>query len=64
MEGDYIASVHLFDGSDAAWSLTATISGEVVLFEDGELTHASPTSADITVSWTDFDFTCWDELLG
>ncbi|CAM9172021.1 unnamed protein product [Ectocarpus sp. 8 AP-2014] len=63
VEGDYIASVHLFDGSDAAWSLIATISGEVVLFEEGDLTRASPTSADITVSWTDFDSTCWDELL-
>lgn len=62
VEGDYTASVHLFGGSDAAWSLVVTISGEVVLFEEGDLTRSSPTSADFTVSWTDFDSTCWDEL--
>lgn len=63
VEGDYIASVQLFGGSDAAWNLTVIISGEVALFEEGDLTRSSPTSADFTVSWTDFDSTCWDELL-
>lgn len=63
VEGDYIASVHLFGGSDSAWDLSVIISGQVALSEKGDLTRSSPTSADFTLSWTDFDTTCWDELL-
>ena len=54
MLGDYIASVHLFDGSSGSWRLTANVSGETIWTEEGQVTQSSRSSADFTVSLTEF----------
>ncbi len=68
--GDYIASVNLYSnwnwnlssgsgvnlssGSGVSWRLTARVSGDVVWVEEGDLASSGDSSADFTVSLTEY----------
>ncbi|CAN0308354.1 unnamed protein product, partial [Ectocarpus sp. 6 AP-2014] len=58
--GDYVAYVNLFSyvnlssGSGVSWRLTARVSGDVVWIEEGDLASSGDSSADFTVSLTEY----------